>query len=156
MQLALFVLLTLLLVGCETQPPIAGPEIRLTPDREDMIEVLLRSESVPMSVHPSCREVGDRFEVVTIGGYIASLLFSQTEGGKNWVDVTIMPDTSPLGEVWRATITFHSGGSYLDDEDRVEFLVLQSGGRVVPSSFRCMALQTDVDDPGEEPPVPTP
>lgn len=130
------VLLLLLMVttGCAREPEAAGPAIHFTPHENDVIEVLLRSEWVPMDVHPSCRTIGDRDNVPTIGAYVSALLVSQGQGWENWVEGSIDPAEGEQGQVWRARVTFHAGGYR---EDVIEFLVLQNGGRVDPESFRC-------------------
>ena len=125
--------LAIIVSGCAAEQEI-GPAIRFTPHENDVIEVLLRSEWVPMDVHPSCRTIGDRDNVPTIGAYVSALLVSQGQGRENWVEGSIDPAEGEQGQVWRARVTFHAGGYR---EDVIEFLVLQNGGRVDPESFRC-------------------
>jgi hypothetical protein len=129
--LLFFLMLT---AGCSAEQRLAGPAIRFTPHENDVIEVLLRSEWVPMNVHPSCRSIGEQDQVPTIGAYVSALLVSQAEGGENWVNGEVNEAEIEWGKVWRAAVTFHSGGHR---EDVIEFLVLQDGGRVIPESFRC-------------------
>lgn len=127
-------ILAMLTAGCAPEQKLAGPAIRFTPHETDVIEVLLRSEWVPMDLHPSCRSIGRQNDVDTIGAYVSALLVSQTEGRENWVEGSIDPAEGEQGQVWRARVTFHAGGYR---EDVIEFLVLQDGGRVIPGSFRC-------------------
>jgi hypothetical protein len=123
-----------LAAGCAAEPKLAGPAIHFTPHESDVIEVLLRSEWVPMDVHHSCRSIGEQDGVDTIGAYVSALLVSQGQGRENWIDGSIDPAEGKQGQVWRARVTFHAGGYR---EDVIEFLVLQDGGRVIPESFRC-------------------
>jgi hypothetical protein len=131
---AIALLFAPVLASCAPEPKAAGPAIHFTPHENDVIEVLLRSEWVPMDVHPSCRTIGDRDNAPTIGAYVSALLVSQVEGRENWVEGSIVPAEGEQGQVWRARVTFHAGGSR---EDVIEFLVLREGGRVIPDSFRC-------------------
>ena len=126
--------LALLAAACAPEQKVAGPAIRFTPHENDVIEVLLRSEWVPMEVHPSCRAIGAKDKVATIGAYVSALLVSQGEGRENWVEGSVAPAEAGQGKAWRASVTFHAGGLR---EDVIEFLVLQDGGRVIPESFRC-------------------
>lgn len=123
--------LGIIVAGCAAEQ---GPAIRFTPHENDVIEVLLRSEWVPMEVHPSCRAIGAKDKVATIGAYVSALLVSQGEGRENWVEGSVAPAEAGQGKAWRASVTFHAGGLR---EDVIEFLVLQDGGRVIPESFRC-------------------
>jgi len=125
--------LAIIVSGCAAEQEI-GPAIRFTPHENDVIEVLLRSEWVPMEVHPSCRAIGAKDNVATIGAYVSALLVSQGEGRENWVEGSVAPAEAGQGKAWRASVTFHAGGWR---EDVIEFLVLQDGGRVIPESFRC-------------------
>jgi hypothetical protein len=127
-------LLLMLTTGCAMEQEAAGPAIHFTPHGSDVIEVLLRSEWVPMDVHPSCRSIGEQDGADTIGAYVSARLVSQVEGRENWVEAAIVPDHEEIGKAWRARVTFYAGG---DREDVIEFLVLQDGGRVIPESFRC-------------------
>jgi hypothetical protein len=124
----------LLTTGCAAEQKLAGPAIHFTPHESDVIEVLLRSEWVPMDVHPSCRSIGEQDGVDTIGAHVSARLVSQGEGRENWVEGSIDPAEGEQGQSWRARVTFHAGGYR---EDVIEFLVLQDGGRVIPESFRC-------------------
>jgi hypothetical protein len=126
--------LGIIVSGCAAEQEIAGPAIRFTPHENDVIEVLLRSEWVPMEVHPSCRAIGAQDKVSTIGAYVSALLVSQGEGRENWVEGSVEPAEAGQDKAWRASVTFHAGGWR---EDVIEFLVLQDGGRVIPESFRC-------------------
>jgi hypothetical protein len=127
-------LVFMLTTGCAVEQEAAGPAIHFTPHDNDAIEVLLRSEWVPMDVHPSCRSIGRQNDVDTIGAYVSALIVSQVEGRENWVEGSINPADGEQGQVWRARVTFHAGGYR---EDVIEFLVLREGGRVIPDSFRC-------------------
>ena len=131
---AIALLFAPVLASCAPEPKVTGPAIHFTPHENDVIEVLLRSEWVPMNVHPSCHSIGQQDRVPTIGAYVSALLVSQGEGRENWVEGLIESAKGEQGRVWRASVTFHAGGYR---EDVIEFLVLQEGGRVIPESFRC-------------------
>jgi hypothetical protein len=126
----------LLAAGCAT-----GPEIHFTPSESDALEVLMRSEAVPMDVHPSCRAIALRDGVPTIGAYVSAVLALQSEGGDNWSETVLTPEEMALGKVWHATVTFHAGNAHRADV--VSFLVLQKTARVIPDSFRCKSSTVD-------------
>jgi hypothetical protein len=127
---AILILPLLSLLGCAT-----GPEIHFTPSGSDAIEVLMRSEAVPMDVHPSCKAIALRDGVPTIGAYVSAVLALQSEGGENWSETVMTSEEMALGKVWQATVTFHAGKARRVDV--VQFHVLQKTARVIPDSFRC-------------------
>jgi hypothetical protein len=142
--IALAALLAMPAASCMMSRPTATPEIRvrhLPPDAQDIIEALLRSESVPLTVHPSCTGAG-RDEDQTIGRYIGRLLaeryhYDNWANRKNWIDVTIASDQS--GGVWRSSVVIHAGDG---DGGGVEFEVRQSDGLVLANSFRCLEVKS--------------
>ena len=80
-------LLVLLTAGCAPTAPGRGAELRMVPDTNEVIDVLFRSEAVPMSVHPSCQTIALAEGIETIGAYVGVLLARQTEGSENWTRV---------------------------------------------------------------------
>jgi hypothetical protein len=127
------VLLVLLATGCVLIAPEQGAELRMVPDTQEIIDVLLRSEAVPMGVHPSCRAIAETEGIETIGGFVGALLARQTEGGANWTRAQIRAETGPDEMLWRAEVTFR--GSL--KEPGVDFLMRPSTRRVIPDSFKC-------------------
>jgi hypothetical protein len=132
--------LLFVLTGCAASQPMVTSEVHirhLPPDKTDIIEVLIRSEGVPLTVDRSCSSVSD-IKDGTVGRYTSSLISYLKEGETNWVEVTVVPRRAPAGMYWRATVMFHIA---LDSEDPfnygVQFLIRQSDGLVVPSSFSC-------------------
>ena len=132
--------LLFVLTGCAASQQMVTSEVHirhLPPDKTDIIEVLIRSEGVPLTVDRSCSSVSD-IKDGTVGRYTSSLISYLKEGETNWVEVTVVPRRAPAGMYWRATVMFHIA---LDSEDPfnygVQFLIRQSDGLVVPSSFSC-------------------
>jgi hypothetical protein len=64
-------LLALLTTGCAPIAPGQGAELRMVPDTKEVIDVLFRSEAVPMSVHPSCQAIAEVEGLETIGALSA-------------------------------------------------------------------------------------
>jgi hypothetical protein len=73
-------LLALLTTGCAPIAPGQGAELRMVPDTKEVIDVLFRSEAVPMSVHPSCQAIAEVEGLETIGAFVGALLARQIEG----------------------------------------------------------------------------
>jgi hypothetical protein len=128
-------LLALLTTGCAPIAPGQGAELRMVPDTKEVIDVLFRSEAVPMSVHPSCQAIAEVEGLETIGAFVGALLARQIEGYENWTKVWLHSADGPDEMLWRAEVTFR--GSL--KEPGVEFLIRPSTGRVILDSFKCRA-----------------
>lgn len=141
-------LVVVMLMGCrqgaKTTAPSPDPtsEIRigrLPPKPKDVVEALLRSSEVSLSVDSSCDGVGSDFGDRTIGRYVSGLLAEQSEPkGKNWIETTIDPDKDAAGEdIWRCHVVIR----HVDGDDRwgwgVQFAVRQKDGVVLRNSYRC-------------------
>ena len=120
----------------------AGTEIRISrlpPQPKDIIEALLRSSEVSLSVDSSCNGVGSEASDKTIGRYVSGLLAEQSKPqGRNWIETTMDSAKNAAGEdVWRSHVVIR----HVDGDDRwgwgVEFLVRQEDGVVLQDSFRC-------------------
>jgi hypothetical protein len=150
-QKVLLCLAAAALVGCgprgappvQTSAPTAGSEVRiahLPPRPKDVLEALLRSSEVSLSVDRSCNSVGTEATDQTIGRYVSGFLAEQSEPrGKNWIETGIEPDKSATGDaIWRCRITIR----HEDGDDRwgwgVQFDVRQSDGVVIKDSYRCL------------------
>ena len=130
--IAAFCLLSL--TGCALDRREDAAELRMVPDTEEIIDVLFRSEAVPMSVHPSCQAISVAEDFETIGAFVSALLARQTEGGANWTRAQMRAEEGSGEMLWRAEVTFR--GSLR--EPGVDFLIRPSTRRVIPSSFRCV------------------
>ena len=130
--------------GAKTTAP--GPEpaseiriSRLPPKPKDVVEALLRSSEVSLSVDSSCNGVGSDPGDKTIGRYVSGLLAEQADSrGKNWIETTIDPDKDAAGEdIWRCNVVIR----HVDGDDRwgwgVQFAVKQKDGVVLRNSYRC-------------------
>jgi len=136
---ALTALLLASSTGCAVQPPQTS-EVRvrhLPPTKGDVIEAAIKSHGVPLSVHYSCSTmVGTQRS--TIGDYLAEQILSFSETASKWIDVDFVPIQTPSGYYWHATVMFHFLESNGDPfEYGVRFLIRQSDGGVVPTSFSC-------------------
>ena len=132
----------LLLAGCALHEPTA-PEVRvdhLPPENLDIIEALVRSGDIPLSVHPLCEELAGP-NAKTIGEYTAQLLAMQVEGGTN--DVWAGTGDGYVEGFWEADVVYSSGGEDERNHWGVRFLIRKSDGLVMPDSFRCFVPAWD-------------
>jgi hypothetical protein len=109
------------------------------PERKDVIEAVMASHDVPLSVNSSCANVGTTRGDATIGAYLAGFLAELSKPDeKNWLETKVASEKDATGAaVWRCELTVrHSAG---EDEWGwgVRFDISQSDGRVVPGSFIC-------------------
>lgn len=121
----------------------AQPEVRvahLPPSPKDVLEALLRSSEVSLSVDKSCNSVGTEAGDQTIGRYVSGFLAEQSaRKGKNWIDTGVEPEKNASGvAIWRCRVTIR----HEDGDDRwgwgVQFDVRQEGGGVIKDSYRCL------------------
>lgn len=132
----------LLLVGCalDEQP---APDIRvdhLPPEDADVIEALMRSGDIPLSVHPLCEELAGP-NAKTIGEYTAQLLAMQVEGGTN--DVWAGTGDGYVEGFWEADVVYSSGTEAERNHWGVRFHIRKSDGLVIRESFRCFVPAWD-------------
>src|SRR5687767_3931536 len=109
------------------------------PQRKDVIETVMASHAVPLSVNSSCANVGTTPGDATIGAYLSGFLKEfENSGAKNWLETKVNEAKDARGNaVWRCEFTVrHSAG---EDEWGwgVRFDVGQADGRVIPESFIC-------------------
>jgi hypothetical protein len=132
----------LLLAGCAVHESNAS-EVRvdhLPPENLDIIEALVRSGDIPLSVHPLCEELAGP-NAKTIGEYTAQLLAMQVEGGTN--DVWAGTGDGYVEGFWEADVVYSSGGEDERNHWGVRFLIRKSDGLVMPDSFRCFVPAWD-------------
>jgi hypothetical protein len=132
----------LVMSGCTRSSSEARP-VRIEhfpPNSKDLIEAALRSSDVPLSVDPSCKNVGSDFDDKTIGRYVSGLLAQQSEPkGSNWIQTTAESVRDGSGvDVWQCRIMIR----HVDGDDRwgwgVQFSVRQRDGFVLRDSFKCI------------------
>ena len=113
--------------------------ISLTSGFGDGASVSRTSGSVPLSVSPTCANVGTEPSDATVGRYLAGFLAElSSPDKKNWIETTIEPGRSSTGEaVSICTLTVR----HEDGDDRwgwgVRFHVRSSDGLVLANSFVC-------------------
>jgi hypothetical protein len=131
------------LLACTSPPPPATTPGHLVahrpPTRKDVIEAVLASQAVKLTVHPACAGVGTEATDTTIGGYLSGFLAELEDGNaKNWLETKVVDAQTAAGAaVWRCELTIrHAAG---EDEWGwgVRFDVRQDDGRVVLDSFVC-------------------
>src|SRR3954454_11022024 len=91
--------LSIFMGACVAERAEVTPEVHvrhLPPDKTDLIEALIRSESIPLTVDASCKDVSDVGDG-TVGRYTSSLISYLKEGETNWVEVTVVPRRGPAG-----------------------------------------------------------
>jgi hypothetical protein len=109
------------------------------PTPKDVIDAVIASGSVPLSVSPTCANVGTEPADATIGRYLAGFLAEMSAADKkNWIETKIEPGKSAAGEdVSICTLTLR----HQDGDDRwgwgVRFHVRSSDGLVLANSFTC-------------------
>jgi hypothetical protein len=131
------------LVGCSGsgEPGSASPHVveHRPPSRKDVIEAVLASEAVKLTVHSSCMGVGTEATDDTIGAFLSGFLAEFENGGSNWLETSVVEAQSEAGvAVWRAEVIVRH--SALEDEWGwgVRFDVRRADGVVDPESFLCI------------------
>ena len=110
------------------------------PTAKDVIDAAIASGAVPLSVSPTCSNVGTEPSDATVGRYLAGFLAElSSPAKKNWIETKIEPGKSATGEpVSVCTLTLR----HEDGDDRwgwgVRFHVRTSDGLVLASSFTCV------------------
>lgn len=136
-------ILALALAGCSRPADVpASPHVvaHRPPTRKDVIAAVMASQSIELTVHPSCNRIGTDETDTTIGAYLSGFLaeFENKDAG-NWLETKVDTAQSDTGvPVWRSEMIIrHSAG---EDEWGwgVRFDVRQDDGAVVPSSFVCI------------------
>lgn len=118
------------------------PEVHVAqqpPSAKDVIDAVIASGSVPLSVSPTCQNVGTEPSDATIGRYLAGFIAEMSSPDKkNSIETQIEPGTSASGEpvlICRLTLR------HVDGDDRwgwgVQFHVRSSDGLVLRDSFTC-------------------
>jgi len=109
------------------------------PSAKDVIDAVIASGSVPLSVSSTCSSVGTEPSDTTIGRYLAGFLAElSSPAKKNWIETKVEPGRSAAGEdVSICTLTVR----HEDGDDRwgwgVRFHVRSSDGLVLADSFSC-------------------
>jgi hypothetical protein len=100
----------------------------------------IASGSLPLSVSPTCANVGTEPSDSTVARYLAGFLAElSSPAKKNWIETKIEPGRSPAGEaVSVCTLTLR----HEDGDDRwgwgVRFEVRSSDGLVLNDTFSCV------------------
>jgi hypothetical protein len=129
-------------VPASPQSAPAPADVRVAhqpPTAKDVIDAVIASGGVPLSVSPTCANVGTEPTDKTVGRYLAGFLAElSAPDKKNWIETTIEPGRSATGEaVSICTLTLR----HQDGDDRwgwgVRFHVRASDGVVLANSFVC-------------------
>jgi hypothetical protein len=109
------------------------------PTAKDVIDAVIASGSVALSVSPTCNNVGTEPSDSTIGRYLAGFMAElSSPDKKNWIETQVEAGTSAKGEpVSICKLTLR----HMDGDDRwgwgVQFHVRKSDGLVLADSFTC-------------------
>lgn len=122
--------------GGRTDAPAAAVRVQhLPPTSKDIIDALLASSQVPLTIDPSCQSVGTEPSDKTIGRYLSGFLAELANPeAKNAIETSI----EGRGAVWVCRVMIrHAQG---EDIWRwgVQFSVRRQDGQVMPDSFRCL------------------
>ena len=109
------------------------------PTAKDVIDAVIASGGVALSVSPTCNNVGTEPSDSTIGRYLAGFMAELSNPDKkNWIETQVESGVSAKGEpvsICRLTLR------HLDGDDRwgwgVQFHVRKSDGLVLADSFTC-------------------
>jgi len=124
-------------------PAVPAQAVRVAhqpPSAKDVSEAVIASGSTPLSVSPTCANVGTEPSDATIGRYLAGFLAELTSPSrKNWIETKVEPGRSAAGEpVSICTLTLR----HEDGDDRwgwgVRFQVRSSDGLVLANTFMCV------------------
>ena len=137
----LLIALTLALLSCcpATDPATLPQNKKVSPaplTPKDAVRYLLRHHDIPLSVHPSCANVGTERTDKTLGDYFSGFLAELTSG-KNTVNAKceLEPGTTPAR--WNCKVLIrHSEG---DDEWAwgVDYSMRVSDKALIKASIRC-------------------
>jgi hypothetical protein len=127
-----------------SQPTASAPApvriAHLPPTAKDIIDAAIASGGVPLSVSPTCANVGTEPSDATIGRYLAGFLAElSSPSKKNWIETKNVGGRSANGEEVSicSLILRHEDG-----DDRwgwgVQFQVRTSDRVVLPESFTCL------------------
>lgn len=126
--------------GCTPTGAQAPPDVyvrHLPPTAADVMEAAVRMHRIDHTVDGSCYNIGHWFDR-TLGRQMAYLIEGLEAGKRGWVEIRTAPRRAPSGWYWRAMVLFHLD---MDGPDPfvfgADFLIRQSDGLVVPSSFMC-------------------
>jgi hypothetical protein len=112
----------------------------LPPTATDVMEAVIRNHAIDNTVDSSCDNFGHWFDQ-TMGRQFAYLIEGLEQGKRGWVEIRTAPRRAPSGLYWRAMVMFHID---LDGPDPfnfgADFLICQSDGLVIASSFKCPGL----------------
>jgi hypothetical protein len=134
-------LLSLAVAGCMAGAT-SGPRVHvahLPPDRTDILEALILSESASLVSVPNCAWT-EEAEERTVGRYLAGLFTGPyqsytDEPGENWIEIATAPEPGGAGALWRSRVLVHAGARQAQG---LEVLIRQSDGLVLANSFRCV------------------
>jgi len=127
-------------------PPASAPaqtEVRiahLPPSAKDIVDAVIASGGVPLSVSPTCANVGTEPSDTTIGRYLAGFLAElSSPSKKNWIETKAVAGRSSTGEdVSICSLTLR----HEDGDDRwgwgVQFQVRTRDRVVLANSFTCL------------------
>jgi hypothetical protein len=110
------------------------------PSSKDVIDAAIASAAIPLTVSPTCANVGTEPSDATIGRFLAGFLAElSSPGKKNWIETTVASGRSAAGEeVAICTLTLR----HEDGNDRwgwgLQFQVRTGDGLVLPESFTCV------------------
>jgi hypothetical protein len=130
----------MLACGSPAREPAAVHVAHRPPAGKDVIDALIASGNVPLSVSSTCANVGTEPSDATLGRYLAGFLAEMSSPDKkNWIETKVEPGKSDAGEpVSICTLTLR----HEDGDDRwgwgVRFQVRSSDGLVLAKSFTCV------------------
>jgi hypothetical protein len=126
--------------AAENQKPASLVRVANRPPLgKDVIDAVLASAAVPLTVSPSCDKAGTEPADATIGRYLAGFMAEMSSASAgNAIQTSVEPGQSATGErVWVCRLTLrHADGDEVWGWG-VQFHVRDSDGAVLADSFTC-------------------
>ena len=137
MSAALWVACAAILSGCNNEAASQSTAVAEPPGSKQAVRMLLSIHDIPLTTHPSCKDVGSEFRDKTIGDYIAGLMSDMGKTsmmGRNTVSAKCEPAGVP--GAWRCTVELGRRDGENEWVRGVEFRV-STQGLVQRDSIRC-------------------
>jgi len=123
--------------SCATAQAAVLQDEATPPSAKQAIQWLLESQAIPLSVHPSCNGVGTEFGDGTLGAYLSGMLAELADGGRNAIRSSCRDDPNSRGR-WSCQVLIQRAAGEEEWSWGVEFAVPRRGGKLIPSSIRCI------------------
>ena len=126
--------------GEDVVRPALGTQVRVRhvpPTRKDLIEAVLASAQLPLSVSQTCTNVGTEASDSTLGRYLAGFLSELSlPTDRNWIETTV-DSTHSTDSVSTARVTIRHRAGNDEWGWGVQFAIRLRDSLVLANSFQC-------------------